>query len=154
MYSIRYYVTELNVLYFYAIIINDVVVFDGKSFFNQKGGSIMIVKRAFVSWMNPCKTFSIIEKTLASRPNTQIFVSREIVKHLPFAKPLNSVSSYNEDLMDWHGYESRCTYTHAGFAPITKEYMHLAVYHSDEHEIEYFHYKAGIKKLLLIEFEP
>ena len=87
---------------------NDVVVvFGDKSFFNQKGGSIMIVKRAFVSWMNPCKTFSIIEKTLASRPNTQIFVSREIVKHLPFAKPLNSVSSYNEDLMDWHGYESR-----------------------------------------------
>ena len=114
----------------------------------------MIVKQAFVTRENPRETFSIIEKTLTSRPNTQIFVSREIVKHLPFAKPLNSVSSYNEDLMDWHGYESRCTYTHAGFAPITKEYMHLAIYYSREHRIEYCHYGACLKKLLLIDFEP
>ena len=117
----------------------------------------MIVKRAFVSWMNPCKTFSIIEKTLASRPNTQIFVSKEIVKDLPLTNALGgSVYAYNEDFMHWCGYykeESQDT-SIFGFAPITKEYMHLAVYHSDEHEIEYFHYKAGIKKLLLIEFEP
>lgn len=112
----------------------------------------MIVKQAFVTRENPRETFSIIEKTLTSRPNTQIFVSDEIVKHLPFTGALGSVYAYNEDFMNWRGYEGKGTYF--GFAPITKEYMHLAVYHSDEHEIEYFHYKAGIKKLLLIEFEP
>ena len=118
----------------------------------------MIVKQAFVTRENPRETFSIIEKTLTSRPNTQIFVSKEIVKDLPLTNALGgSVYAYNEDFMHWCGYykeESKKNTSIFGFAPITKEYMHLAVYHSDEHEIEYFHYKAGIKKLLLIEFEP
>ena len=120
----------------------------------------MIVKQAFVtrvSWMNPCKTFSIIEKTLASRPNTQIFVSKEIVKDLPLTNALGgSVYAYNEDFMHWCGYykeESQDT-SIFGFAPITKEYMHLAIYYSREHRIEYCHYGACLKKLLLIDFEP
>ena len=44
----------------------------------------MIVKQAFVTRENPRETFSIIEKTLTSRPNTQIFVSKEIVKDLGY----------------------------------------------------------------------
>lgn len=116
----------------------------------------MIVKQAFVTRENPRETFSIIEKTLTSRPNTQIFVSDEIVKHLPFTGALGSVYAYNEDFMHWCGYykeESQDT-SIFGFAPITKEYMHLAVCHSCERGIEYYHYGAGFKKLLLIDFEP
>ena len=115
----------------------------------------MIVKQAFVTRENPRETFSIIEKTLTSRPNTQIFVSKEIVKDLPLTNALGgSVYAYNEDFMHWCGYYKGCTYTHAGFAPITKEYMHLAIYYSREHRIEYCHYGACLKKLLLIDFEP
>ncbi len=117
----------------------------------------MIVKQAFVTRENPRETFSIIEKTLTSRPNTQIFVSKEIVKDLPLTNALGgSVYAYNEDFMHWCGYykeESQDT-SIFGFAPITMEYMHLAIYYSREHRIEYCHYGACLKKLLLINFEP
>ena len=110
----------------------------------------MIVKQAFVTRENPRETFSIIEKTLTSRPNTQIFVSKEIVKDLPLTNALGgSVYAYNE----YYKEESQDT-SIFGFAPITKEYMHLAIYYSREHRIEYCHYGACLKKLLLIDFEP
>lgn len=77
----------------------------------------MIVKQAFVTRENPRETFSIIEKTLTSRPNTQIFVSKEIVKDLPLTNALGgSVYAYNEDFMHWCGYYKEEAKTHQSLA--------------------------------------
>ena len=131
----------------------------------------MKIKQAFVTRENPAEIFSIIEDTLSTRPNTQVFVDNQIYEELRshggnynVSTPNNVKSGhyYYNDLTNYGGeewlelHESRYyspEIARGSFISNCKEYIHLVEFHSSKVR-DYTHYFAGFKQLLLIQFKP
>ena len=122
----------------------------------------MKVKQAFVPLNKPSEVFTIIEDTLSTRPNTQIFVDNKIYERIRgrFYSP-NIVDGYHyyHDLDDgsyytivhWYRKEDRKNHQtyNISFVSNTDEYMQVVNFSSPKVQ-KYTHYNAGFKQLLLI----
>lgn len=119
----------------------------------------MEFKQAFVSLKNPEKIFSIIEDTLSSQPDTQVFVDEKLYKQIcaKLYSPniLDSTYHYFEGQVEWfelHDRKNKILY-HASFVSNTEEYVQLVEFNSPKVS-EYIHYLSGFKQLLLILVKP
>lgn len=130
----------------------------------------MKIKQAYVTRENPAEIFSIIENTLSTRPNTQVFIDEDIYLELTRNGSKYHVYSYNffkgyhyQHDDDGFGGEEWLALTEGSyfdkkiaigsFIGNTVEYMQLVEFKSSKVE-GYTHYFAGFKQLLLIHFKP
>ena len=130
----------------------------------------MKIKQAFVTTKNPVEIFSIIEDTLSTRPNTQIFVEDALYRELrwngwKYEKYRVSSPNYVKGFHYYHDsegdggerwlalFEGSNLLARGSFIGNCKEYMQLVEFHSSKVE-EYIHYLNGFKQLLLIRFNP
>ena len=129
----------------------------------------MKVKEVFVTRENPTEIFSVIERELLERPNTQVFVDVKVYEELKWNQ--SNVSSQNygngfhyyQDREDGSGgptwlelCKSKFPYkgiARGSFISNCKGYMQLVEFHSAKVE-EYIHYLTGFNQLLLIKFKP
>ena len=130
----------------------------------------MKVKEVYVTRENPAEIFSIIERQLSIRPNTQVFIDYKIyeelkrndsVYHVWQNNYLKGYHYYHND--DNFGGEEWLTLYEEGhfdkkiaigsFISNSKEYMQLVNFDSSKVK-DYTHYLAGFKQLLLILFKP
>lgn len=123
----------------------------------------MKVKQAFVTLDKPTEIFTLIEDTLSTRPNTQIFIDEKIYDKIRGTvyspNMLDNGRHYYSDHYDgssydsvrwfkWNDKKNNATY-YASFVSNTEEYMQLVNFSSPKVE-KYTHYMAGFKQLLLI----
>ena len=131
----------------------------------------MKVKEVFVTRENPTEIFSVIEKELSTRPNTQVFVETKIYQELRWKRSSLNVSSpnyhngfhYYKDREDGTGgptwlelYNPKSQYkgiARGSFIGNCSDYMQLVEFHSAKIK-EYVHYLTGFNQLLLIKFKP
>ena len=130
----------------------------------------MKIKKAFVTRENPAEIFLIIEDTLSTRPNTQVFIDEKIYEELRKNGSDYNVYSYNymKGFHYWHNeynfggeewlsLSEGCYFdsviARGSFISNCKEYMQLVEFHSFKVK-NYTHYLAGFKQLLLIRFKP
>ena len=128
----------------------------------------MEVKEVYVAKENLGDIFKIMEETLASNPNTQVFIDKEIYRELNRNGSNYNVSHHNyakgfhyyhdrEDycggeewleLSDGHLYGSKGI-ARGSFIGNTEEYMQLVEFSSSKIE-NYTHFLSGFEQLLLI----
>ena len=131
----------------------------------------MKVNEVFVSRENPTELFSVIEKELSARPNTQVFVDQKVYEELRWKRSDLHVSSpnyvngfhYHTDRENGSGgptwlelYKPEPPYkgiARGSFIGNCKGYMQLVEFHSQKVK-EYIHYLVGFNQLLLVRFKP
>jgi hypothetical protein len=131
----------------------------------------MKVKQVYVTCENLADIFLIIENTLLTMPDTQIFIDYKIYEELKKNGLDYNVfhPNYHKGWHYWHddynnfGGEEWLALTKNGvlnkviargsFIANTKEYMQLVKFNSPKVK-EYVHYLVGFKQLLLILFKP
>ena len=120
----------------------------------------MKVKQAYVTREKPEEIFSIIEDTLSSEPNTQVFVDKKIYNQLcaKIYSPniLDTTYHYFENQVKWFEICDRKSklLSHASFVSNTEEYVQLVEFISPKFDEEYIHYFAEFRQLLLILVKP
>ena len=129
----------------------------------------MKIKQAFVTRENPAEIFSIIEKELSQKPDTQVFIDNEIYEELCRNGSDYNVYSpnyvkrfhYQHDVdnfggEEWLALSEGCYFdkviARGSFISNCNKYMQLVEFHSSKVK-EYIHYCSGFKQLLLIHFE-
>ena len=131
----------------------------------------MKIKEAFVTPDNLTEIFSVIERELSARPNTQVFIDVKIYEELRWKRSKLNVSSpnysngfhYYSDREDGSGgptwlelYKPEPPYkgiARGSFISNCKGYMQLVEFSSAKVK-EYIHYLTGFNQLLLIQIKP
>ena len=127
----------------------------------------MKIEERFVALDNASEIFSIIADVLKSNPDTQVYVSKELIHEFGHNSAKHHVFSFNglkthhyrvnHDNFggeDWYGLTTGCYFDtvicSASFITNCLGYQQLVEFKSDNVK-EYIHFCSGFEQLLLIE---